>query len=82
MENTGTIEERVIGVILEECPYLTRDEIVRGSFLKEDLRIDELDRLELVMAIEDEFGIQITDAEVESCITVGNCIDLVNKKLA
>lgn len=49
-----------------------------ASFIN-DLGADSLDTIELVMAVEEEFGIEIGDAEWESAVTFGNAVALVNK---
>lgn len=48
----------------------------------EDLGADSLDMVELVMAFEEEFGIEISDAEGENVTTVGEAHELLLKKLA
>lgn len=49
--------------------------------LQQDLNLDSLDRYELTMALEDEFGVRITDAEVDPLNTVGQIVALVERKL-
>ena len=46
------------------------------------LGADSLDGVELAMAIEDRFGIDVTDDEMEACETVGQCIALVERLVA
>lgn len=46
-----------------------------------DLGADSLDTIELVMAVEDEFGIEISDDEAEACRTVQDSVDLLARKL-
>ncbi len=53
--------------------------IVPEAKLAEDLRIDSLDAVELVMALEEEFGISIPDEELSSMLTVGDVVDCINK---
>lgn len=48
-----------------------------STILIDDLGLDSLDTLELVMAMEEQFNIEIDDADAEQCITVQNCADLV-----
>lgn len=50
------------------------------AHMVDDLGCDSLDPIELSLAIEDEFGITITDDETEACTTVGNWFDLVADK--
>ena len=54
----------------------------REDRFSEDLSADSLDMVELVMAFEEEFGIEITDAEGEKAVTVGDAHDLLIAKLA
>lgn len=49
--------------------------------LKEDVLCDALDIMELVMNLEDEFGIMISEEESEKIETFGDCIDIVCRKL-
>lgn len=51
------------------------DKITRESNFKEDLDADSLDLFELVMALEEEYGIEIPSEELESLTTVGAIID-------
>jgi acyl carrier protein len=50
--------------------------------LVDDLGCDSLDEIELVMALEDDFGIAIPDEEADKCKTVKDVIDLVNRVTA
>ena len=51
--------------------------IEEGTRFKEDLEADSLDLVELVMELEDRYGIRITDEEAERIRTVGQAIDFV-----
>ena len=48
----------------------------------DDLGADSMDRIEIVMDIEEEFDIEITDDEAEHIQTVGSIVTLINQKLA
>lgn len=66
------------------CNSLDRDpgEITPDSRLVEDLGADSLDSVELVMALEDELGIEIYDSELDGVKTVGQLVEIVGSKLA
>ena len=72
---------RVKKIIVEETNR-NEDEIKPESSFTEDLGADSLAVVQIVMNIEDEFGIEIPDEEVESIKTVGNAVEHIQKKLA
>jgi len=71
-----TVEERVHDIVVEHLGVKVEkvNDIAR---LDEDLGADSLDAVELCMAVEDEFGIRISDAEIQTLKTVGEIITLV-----
>jgi acyl carrier protein len=71
-----TIEERVISVI-RKAFMLNDAPITPSTHLIHDLGVTSLDRFELVMGIEEEFAIELTDEEQESIHTVGDVIERV-----
>ncbi|MEO7453407.1 MAG: acyl carrier protein [Fimbriimonadales bacterium] len=71
---------RVKKIIVEETNR-NEDEIKLESSFTEDLGADSLAVVQIVMNIEDEFGIEIPDEEVESIKTVGNAVEHIQKKL-
>lgn len=71
-----TIEQQVIDLFKDQ---LKVDALELTSSFK-DLGADSLDAVELVMAIEDTFGIEITDEEAQSIISVQSAIDLIKTK--
>ena len=75
------IEQRVKKIVAEQ---LGKDEaeIKNESSFVNDLGADSLDTVELVMALEDEFGIEIPDEEAEKITTVQLAIDYINANLA
>lgn len=48
----------------------------------DDLGMDSLDHVELVMIVEEEFGIEINDDEALACLTLKQAVDLIDRKLA
>lgn len=80
MDRTTNIEERVRAVIAEQLG-IARQGILPTHKLGEDLGADSLDKVEIVMAIEDEFEIGMTDEEADSFNTVGSIIEYLDKKV-
>lgn len=68
--------------IMEEKLSLDNVEITAETSFKDDLGVDSLDLFELVMALEEEFGIEIPSEELEGLTTVGAVIDYIEKKQA
>ena len=71
-----SIEERVKKIIVEQLGVKEEDVKPEASFV-EDLGSDSLDTVELVMALEEEFDIEIPDEEAEKITTVQSAIDYV-----
>ena len=61
-------------------PECENDVITVDTNIYDDLRADSLDIVEIIMAIEEEFGIWTDDKEVEKVRTVGDLIRLIEKK--
>ena len=66
--------------IIEEQLNLENVEITEGTRFKEDLEVDSLDLFELVMAFEEEYGIEIPSEELENITTVGAVIKYIQDK--
>jgi acyl carrier protein len=74
------VEERVKKIISEQLGLEEEDVTPEASFV-EDLGADSLDTVELVMAFEEEFGIEIPDEDAEKILTVQNAIDYIKEKV-
>jgi acyl carrier protein len=74
------IESKLTELLVEELG-LEADKINLDARFEEDLEVDSLGVVELLMALEDNFGVQIPDEEAESIGTVGQAVDLVELKL-
>ncbi|MBL8910034.1 MAG: acyl carrier protein [Archangium sp.] len=75
---TGTnIEAKVKSIIADQLG-VSEDEIKMESSFIEDLGADSLDIVELVMAMEEEFEIEIPDEEAENIKSVGDAINYIN----
>ena len=75
----GTVEERVKKIIGEQLGVDENEVTLEASFV-EDLGADSLDTVELVMALEEEFGIEIPDEDAEKILTVGKALDYIKEK--
>ncbi len=75
------IQEKVTEIIVEQLG-VTADQVKPESKMIEDLGADSLDAVELVMAVEEEFGIEVPDEEAEKLISVGDIISHVEKAQA
>jgi acyl carrier protein len=74
------VAEKVKEIIVEQLGVTPEQVTPEASFI-EDLGADSLDTVELVMALEEEFDIQIPDEEAEKITTVQQAVDyIVNKK--
>jgi acyl carrier protein len=73
-----SIEERVKEIIVEQLGVEASQVTERAKFV-EDLGADSLDTVELVMALEEEFSIEIPDEEAEKISTVGDAITYIEK---
>lgn len=77
----SSIEEKVRRII-EEKLSVNPDQITVSAKFAEDLKADSLDTVELVMALEDEFGLDIPDEEADKIKTVGDAIKYIETKMA
>ncbi|GAB2938053.1 MULTISPECIES: acyl carrier protein [Aquaspirillum] len=75
MEN---IEQRVKKIVAEQLGVNEAEVKIDSSFV-DDLGADSLDTVELVMALEEEFGCEIPDEEAEKITTVQQAVDYINK---
>ncbi|MBR6771079.1 MAG: acyl carrier protein [Lachnospiraceae bacterium] len=66
--------------IIEEQLNLENVDITEDTRFKEDLGVDSLDLFELVMAFEEEYGVEIPSEELEGLTTVGAVIDYMKDK--
>lgn len=77
MEN---ILDRVIDIVAEELA-VDRDEVTEDSSFIEDLGADSLDVVELVMAFEEEFDVEIPDEDAEDILTVEDAVSYLEEIL-
>ncbi|MCK4936181.1 MAG: acyl carrier protein [Elusimicrobiales bacterium] len=77
----STIEERVKKIVVEQLG-VSEDEVNNESSFVDDLGADSLDTVELVMALEEEFDIEIPDEDAEKIQKVQQAIDYITNKVA
>jgi acyl carrier protein len=68
--------EKVKNIIVERLNVDAKDVTKEASFI-DDLGADSLDTVELVMALEEEFGLEIPDEEAEKIVTVGDAVKYI-----
>ena len=74
------VEKKVIKIICEQLDVSEEDVVSKASFV-DDLGADSLDQVELIMAMEEEFDISISDEDAENINTVQDTIDYITKAL-
>lgn len=70
--------ERVRKIIVERL-NVEPSEVTLEASIKEDLGADSLDVVDLIMELEDEFEMEISDEEAEKITTVGDVVEYINK---
>ncbi len=76
-----TVIEKVKAMIVEQLGVSEAEVVVEARFI-DDLGADSLDIVELIMALEDEYGIEIPDEDAEKMETVGDAIRYIEERLA
>jgi acyl carrier protein len=74
-----TLEEKVIKLVMEQLD-VTREECVLDASFIDDLGADSLDLVELIMEMEEVFGVEISDEELEHIRSIKDVIDFLKKK--
>ena len=73
--------EKVKGIRVEQLGVAETAVTMEASFI-DDLGADSLDIVELIMALEEEFDIEIPDADAEKVVSVGDVVDYIKDHLA
>jgi acyl carrier protein len=73
------VEDRIREIIVEQLGVSADEAVNEASFI-DDLGADSLDIVELVMAIEEEFGIEVPDEDAERMQNIGDVISYVQEK--
>jgi acyl carrier protein len=73
------VEEKIKSIIAEQLGVKSEEVTPQASFI-DDLGADSLDTVELIMALEEEFGVEIPDEDAEKMTTVGDAIKYIEEK--
>jgi len=74
-----TLEEKVIKLVMEQLDVTKEVCVLEASFI-DDLGADSLDLVELIMKMEEVFGVEIADEELEKIRTIKDVIEFLTKK--
>ena len=80
MADRAEIEGKVQAILAEQLA-VDAEKVVAEARYAEDLNADSLDLVEAVLALEEEFGIEVPEEEMDGVKTVGQTVDLVISKL-
>ena len=78
--NTEEVFDKVKEIIVEQLGVAETSVTMEASFI-DDLGADSLDIVELVMALEEEFVMEIPDADAEKVVTVGDVVDYIKDSI-
>ncbi len=73
---TGAVDERLRKIIADQLG-VDEDKVTADAHFIEDLNADSLDLVELIMAFEDEYGVEIPDEDAQKIRTVGQAFEYV-----
>lgn len=76
--DADTIEQRIRPLIAEQLG-VEESKVTRTASFVDDLNADSLDLVEMIMSLEEEFKLEITDDEAEKIHTVGDAIDFIQE---
>ncbi|NDB96198.1 MAG: acyl carrier protein [Verrucomicrobia bacterium] len=77
--NEKSIDQKVKDIIVEQLSVNAEQVTPEAKFI-EDLGADSLDIVELVMAFEEEFGVEVPDSDAEKLLTVGDVVKYIEEK--
>ncbi len=78
--NTEEVFEKVKAIIVEQLGVAEASVTMEASFI-DDLGADSLDIVELVMALEEEFDMEIPDADAEKVVSVGDVVEYIKENV-
>ena len=77
----AAVDQRIKAIIAEQLGVKPEEVTAQASFI-DDLGADSLDTVELIMALEEEFNVEIPDEDAEKMTTVGDAIKYIESKTA
>ena len=78
--NAEEVFEKIKGIIVEQLGVAETAVTMEASFI-DDLGADSLDIVELIMALEEEFDLEIPDSDAEKVVTVGDVVDYIKENV-
>jgi acyl carrier protein len=76
-----TVFERVMKIVVEQLG-VEEDQVTKDASFVDDLGADSLDTVEMIMAFETEFNIEIPDEDAERILNVGEAVKYIEERLA
>ncbi len=73
--------EKIVDILAEQLDIENKNNITMDSELVDDLGADSLDSIDIVMSVEDEFGIEVPDEVIENIKTVADIVDYIESKI-
>lgn len=73
--------EKIVDILAEQLDIENKNTITMDSELVDDLGADSLDSIDIVMSVEDEFGIEVPDEVIENMKTVSDIVDYIESKM-
>ena len=70
------VYEKLVKIICDQLE-VEEDKVVEGASIVDDLGADSLDVVDIIMSIEEEFGIEVPDEEIENIKTVGDAVKFI-----
>ena len=74
----STVEQQVKKIVAEQLG-VKEEEVTNDASFVDDLGADSLDTVELIMALEEEFGIEVPDEQAEKLLTVGDVVKYIEE---
>jgi acyl carrier protein len=81
LANKDAIFEKVKAIIVDQLGANADEVSLDASFI-DDLGADSLDLVELIMALEEEFDLEVPDEDAEKLVTVGDAVDYIKQNAA